>query len=328
VAVIAATVAAIGFDSPIQRVAMPANLFDVVTWPSFPELSDGDAWLDLITAAGSIAFVASAQTLLCASAVDRLAGSRTQYDRELTAQGVGNLLCGVVGGLPIAGVIARSAANIEAGGRTRLSTMLHALWLLAFACLFPGVLRLVPTAALAALLVHTGIKLVSVKAIKELWAVGRSEVLIYAGTLIGIVCADLLAGVLLGVALSIAKLVYTFSHLSIRLEQEPARQRAVLHLRGSATFIRLPKLARTLEAVPPETELHVHIEELSYIDHACLDLFTNWEKQHEAQGGSLVLDWDDLHARFRPLGRKKRPSRLAASGRHAGRDAVSAGPEV
>jgi MFS superfamily sulfate permease-like transporter len=323
VAVMVATVAAISFDSPIQRVTMPANLFDVVTWPRFPHLTDSGAWLDLMTAAGSIAFVASAQTLLCASAVDRLAGSRTQYDRELTAQGVGNLLCGAIGGLPVAGVIARSAANAEAGGRTRLSTILHAVWLLAFAFLFPAVLRLVPTAALAALLVHTGCKLVSVKAMKELWVVGKSEVLIYVGTVLGIVCADLLAGVLLGVSLSIAKLLYTFSHLSIRLEQDAARRRAVLHLRGSATFIRLPKLARTLEAVPPKTELHVRIEELSYIDHACLDLFTNWEKQHEAQGGSLILDWDDLHARFRPLGRRKRRSRLAASRRGASRDAAA-----
>jgi MFS superfamily sulfate permease-like transporter len=310
VAIVAVTVAAALLDSPIQRVTMPANLLDVTHMPTFPELTDRAGWTGILTAAASIAFIASAETLLCASAVDRLASSRTKYDRELTAQGVGNLLCGLIGVLPMTGVIARSAANIEAGARTRLSAILHGAWLLAFACLFPFVLRLVPTAALAALLVYTGIKLVSIKVMRELWKVGMGELVIYLVTVVGIVATDLLTGVLLGVGLSIAKLVYTFSHLSIKLERRPELARTVLHLRGSATFIRLPRLAETLESVPPATELHVHFEELSYIDHACLDLLTNWEKQHEAQGGILVIDWDGLHARFRPLGRKRRRTKV------------------
>ena len=309
VAIMVVTAAVAWFDSPIQRVTMPGNLFEVTRMPTFPEPTDRAGWTGILTAAASIAFIASAETLLCASAVDRLASSRTNYDRELAAQGVGNLLCGLIGVLPMTGVIARSAANVEAGGRTRLSAILHGAWLLAFACLFPFVLRLVPTAALAALLVYTGFKLVSIKLMKELWMVGKGELVVYLVTVVGIVATDLLTGVLLGVGLSIAKLVYTFSHLSIRLERLPERARAVLHLRGSATFIRVPKLAETLESVPPATELHVHFEELSYIDHACLDLLTNWEKQHEARGGSLVIDWDGLHARFRPLGRKRRMRR-------------------
>lgn len=310
-AILVVTAAAAWFQSPIQRVAIPENLFEVTRWPSIPSLTDRDAWVGILTAAASIAFLASAETLLCASAVDRLAlGSRTKYDRELAAQGVGNVLCGLIGAMPTTGVIARSAANIEAGARTRLSAILHGVWLLAFACLFPFVLRLVPTAALAALLVFTGIRLVSIQVMKELWAVGKGELLVYLVTVVGIVCTDLLTGLMLGVGVSIAKLVYTFSHLSIKLERQPEYRRAVLHLRGSATFIRLPKLAETLESIPPSTELHVHFEELSYIDHACLDLLTNWEKQHEAQGGSLVIDWDGLHARFRPLGRKKRRTKL------------------
>src|SRR5262249_27167266 len=151
--------------------------------------------------------------------------------------------------------------------------ILHGCWLLVFVCLFPFILRLVPTAALAAVLVYTGYKLVNPKAVKTLWGYGKSELLIYAATVVVIVATDLLTGGLVGIGLALAKLLPAFPGLSIRLREEPDRNRTVLYLRGAATFLRLPKLAAALEAVPPNTELHVHFEELTYIDHACLDLF-------------------------------------------------------
>src|SRR5439155_18076427 len=87
--------------------------------------------------------------------------------------------------------------------------------------------------------------------------------------------------------------------LTAQLETDTPTGRAVLNLEGAATFIRLPYLAAVLESVPAATELHVQFDELSYIDHACLSLLVSWEKQHEAVGGSLVIDWESLHARFR-----------------------------
>ena len=181
--------------------------------------------------------------------------------------------------------------------------MLHGAWLLAFVCLLPWVLEHIPTSSLAAVLVYTGYKLVNPQAVRTLWSFGKSEVLIYAVTVGTIVATDLLTGILVGLGLSVAKLVYTFSHLSARLEPDPERNRTVLYLEGAATFIRLPQLAQVLEAVPPSNELHVHFEQLTHIDHACLDLLVNWEKQHEATGGSLVVDWDTLTAKFRQAGR-------------------------
>jgi MFS superfamily sulfate permease-like transporter len=309
VAVVVATVATAVLALPIKMVQIPNNLTDAIQFPTLEVVQALD-WRALVVAGVSVAFIASAETLLCATAVDQLhQGPRTRYDRELAAQGVGNMLCGLIGALPMTGVIVRSATNVEAGGRTRLSTILHGTWLLVFVCLLPWTLRLIPTAALAAILVYTGYKLVSVKAIKTLWSYGKSEVAIYAATLAVIVAKDLLTGVLVGIALSVLKLVYTFSHLNIRLvgptvrpgeeAAAPTGARTVLYLEGAATFIRLPKLAAALEAVPPNTELHVHFEGLTYIDHACLDLLINWEKQHEATGGSLVVDWESLTARFR-----------------------------
>lgn len=225
--------------------------------------------------------------------------TRTNYNRELTAQGVGNMICGLLGALPMTGVIVRSSANVDAGAKTRLSTILHGMWLLVFVALMSFVLRMIPTAALAAMLVYIGYKLVNFQSIKDLRKYGWGEVAIYFVTVGTIVGTDLLTGVLTGVALSALKLLYTFSHLVVRLNVEPGARRAVLNLEGAATFIRLPVLAEALEKVPGSAELHVDFEHLDYIDHACLDLLINWEKQHEATGGTLVLDWDTLHASFR-----------------------------
>ncbi|HXG09854.1 MAG TPA: SulP family inorganic anion transporter [Gemmataceae bacterium] len=303
VAVTVATAVTALLGLSINRVQVPDNLADAISLPNAALLERLPPWPTLLFAAASLAFIASAETLLCATAVDQLhQGPRTRYDRELAAQGIGNMICGTLGALPMTGVIVRSATNVEAGARTRLSAILHGAWLLLFVCLLPGVLRFIPTAALAAVLVYTGYRLVNVKAIRSLWGYGKSEAAIYAATLTTIVVKDLLTGVLLGIALSMIKLLYTFSHLNVRLETDLSARRATLYLEGAATFIRLPRLAAVLEAVPPNTELHVHFEKLTYIDHACLDLLLNWEKQHEATGGSLVVDWESLTARFRRPG--------------------------
>jgi MFS superfamily sulfate permease-like transporter len=299
-AVVAATIVAAVSGVSIKLVDVPDSITSAVTLPTTETLRGLFSGPILVAALG-MAFVASAETLLCATAVDKMHnGPRTKYDRELAAQGVGNMICGALGALPMTGVIVRSAANVEAGARTRASAILHGAWLLIFVAALPWVLKMIPTASLAALLVFTGYKLVNLKVVKELREYGKGEVFIYFATIVVIVSTDLLTGVLTGIALSAVKLLYRFSHLDIRLVDEPERGATVMYLNGAATFIRLPKLAAALEQVPPSAELHVHFENLQYVDHACLDLLVNWEKQHEATGGQLVIDWDQLTARFQP----------------------------
>ena len=299
VAVVAATLVTNLLGLPIQRVEFDSllsgvKLFDLAAIPGL--LGDSTIWQLAIT----LAIVASAETLLTAAAVDGMhTGPRTRYDRELTAQGVGNALCGLLGALPMASVIVRSSANVQAGARTRWAAVLHGVWMLAFVLLLPGLLRLIPTAALAAILVLTGIRLIQFRAIRELWKESRGEGIICIAVALTVVGFDLLAGVMLGVGLSVVKLVYTFSRLRIRRRGDPASGRMMLVLEGSATFLRLPKLAAVLEKLPPGITLHVDLKGLSYIDHACLTLLMDWEKQHEATGGKLVLDWETLRARFR-----------------------------
>jgi MFS superfamily sulfate permease-like transporter len=297
-AVVFATLAA-GFTGlGISRVDIPDQLTDAIV---FPTLTDLDALGFGVLASGlALAFVASAETLLCATAVDKLhSGPRTQFNRELAAQGVGNMLCGGLGALPMTGVIVRSSANVEAGARTRASAFLHGVWLLVFCSALSFVLTQIPTAVLAAVLVFTGYKLVNVGAIRELARFGRYEVFIYCATLVGIVGVNLLTGVLLGIGLSVARVFYAVSHLSVTLREGDEPGRYNLDLDGSATIVRLPKLAEALERVPQDAELHVDFEHLGYIDHACLDLLMEWEKQHAATGGTLTIDWSALEARFR-----------------------------
>jgi MFS superfamily sulfate permease-like transporter len=293
VAIVAAAAMQLG---SINYVNVPDNIWSVTIFPT-PERLIRIVDPEILIGAVSIAFIASAETLLCATAVDQMhRGPRTKYDRELAAQGVGNALCGLLGVLPMTGVIVRSGANVEAGAVTRVSAILHGVWLLLFVSALPFTLRYIPVSALAAILVYTGYKLAYPKAVPGLLKFGKTEVLIYAVTVVMIVATNLLEGVLIGLGLSLIKLLYVFSHLDVRKEE--TGNRVDLHLKGAATLIRLPALASVLESLKPGAEVHVHVGELEYIDHACLDLLTNWDRQHIATGGSLTIEWDELSRKY------------------------------
>lgn len=284
----------------VVQLSVPDNMFSEVSLPSAAWgalLIDKSIWLSAIV----IAIVGSAATLLTAAAVDEMArdiGVKTDFDRELTSQGIGNLLCGLVGALPMTGVIVRSSANVQAGAMTRKSTIIHGVWLLLFVCFLPQLLTLIPKSALGALLVFTGAKLLNPQQLVELWKVGKSEAAIYLVTLFIIVAVDLLLGVVIGVALSAAKLLHRFSHLDVELDADEANHRYQLKLAGAATFLRLPILAEYLDELPGDAELHVCLDKVWYIDHACFELLMNWAKSHMEDGGSLVMDWEQLHGAF------------------------------
>jgi MFS superfamily sulfate permease-like transporter len=296
VGIAAATVFALVMNLPIAKLNVPQQFFSETTLPSMQSIQLA-VEPPVLLAALVIALVASAETLLCATAIDQIQTRvRTNYDRELSSQGIGNMLCGLVGALPMTGVIVRSSANVHAGAKTRLSSVLHGVWLLIFVALFPFVLTYIPKAALGALLVYIGWKLVDIKHIRKLWSISRAEAGIYLATMTIIVVEDLLVGVVVGLLLSAAKLLNTFTQLETDLVA--GRDKSTLHLVGAATFIRLPKLAAALENAPQGTELHVDMHQLKYVDHACLELLMAWARRHEAAGGTLVIDWDSLHAKF------------------------------
>lgn len=293
-----ATAVAFGFALPIKYVSVPESIGSMISFPTL------DTLLSLtepaiIGSAVALACVASAESLLSAAAVDRLHdGPRTDFDRELIAQGVGNSVLGVLGGLPVTGVIVRSSANVQAGAKTRWSAVLHGAWLLVCVAALPFVLEFIPIASLAAVLVYIGYKLFNVMVVKQLWARGRFEVVIYSVTVIAIVATNLLEGLAIGLALSIGALAWRMSRLRVDVEHKEGG-RIEVDLHGAATFVSLPKLARRLESLDPTAEVHIHLEHLSYVDHACFELITQWERQRESVGGTLVLEWDELEHRNR-----------------------------
>ena len=298
VAVVVATSVATIFSFPVTRVKIPGGMSDMVQFPTWEVFTSSMNWT-IIGAAIAMAFIASAESLLCATAVDQLhTGPRTNYDKELRAQGVGNILCGLVGALPVTGVIVRSSANVAAGGKSRASAIMHGFWLLLFCLMLPFILEFIPTASLAAILVFIGYRLMNPKVVKNLKSYGNGELVIYLATVFFIVSANLLTGVLVGLGLSLAKLLYTFAYLEIEVRDRG--NRVDLLLEGAATFLSLPKLANSLEQLPAGREVHLHFEHLHHVDHACLDFLTSYEKLYKEQGGTLVVEWTDLQIRYHP----------------------------
>jgi MFS superfamily sulfate permease-like transporter len=292
IGVVVGTIAASMFNLTVRLVEVPDNLLASFNW-----LTPDVAGLLLIpgfwASAIGLALIASAETLLCATAVDRMhSGKRTDYNKELRAQGIGNMLCGVVGALPMTGVIVRSSANVNAGAETKWSAIFHGVWILLLVVAFPWLLALIPRSSLAAILVYTGWKLINIDALKRLAQSGRAEAVIWGATVTMIVATDLLMGVATGFALALARLLYTFARLDVRLEQNGEAYE--IFLRGAATFMSLPLLAEALESVPAESEVHVHLDQVAYVDHACIELIEDWQERHQ---GRVVLATKRLRER-------------------------------
>lgn len=220
----------------------------------------------------AFALIASAESLFSATAVDRMHdGPRTEYDKELMAQGAGNAVCGALGALPMTAVIVRSSANVAAGARTRLSRVLHGLWLLVFVALLPAVLNLIPVAALAGVLMHAGWKLVPVRELGPLWRDHRGEAVVLLVTAGAIVVTNLFEGVLLGLLLAVVKSAWETSHVHLEVDGEPSGEGDPLHVRvvGSATFLRLPRLLDQLSELPSDRPVVLDVSELRHLDLAC-----------------------------------------------------------
>ncbi|MFF1510228.1 SulP family inorganic anion transporter [Streptomyces sp. NPDC058326] len=274
------------FDLPVATVRVDGVL-DAVSPPGMEVVS---ALTDLALLGTVLAFalIASAETLFSAAAVDRMHdGPRTDYDKELLAQGVGNTVCGLLGALPMTAVIVRSAANVQAGARTRASRVLHGVWLLLFAALLPATLEYVPLAALAGILVHAGWKLIPFRGVVTLWRGHRGEALVLVATAVAIVTVNMFEGVLFGLVLSIAKAAWDASHLRVERADDghgPVRVR----LSGNVNFLRLPKMLDMLEGLPRDRPVELDLSGLHHLDHACRAALEAWAERHSTAGPDSV----------------------------------------
>jgi MFS superfamily sulfate permease-like transporter len=294
VGVLAGTLLAWGFGLDVTRVDVPDSLAGAL---ALPDTGLFARWLDpaILVAAVAIAFIASAETLLSAAAVDKMHnGVRTDYNKELRAQGVGNLLCGLAGSLPMTGVIVRSSANVQAGAVSRLSAMLHGIWILGFVALLPWLLREIPMAALGAILVVTGVRLVSLDHVRHLFRdYGALPALIWGTTMFVVVAEDLLTGVLVGIALSLLELIPHVKRLRLKVDSGTDGDSHAIRLDGAATLFSVPKLSAALDRVPPTTPVTLDVRNLATVDHTSAELLRDWLARRKALGGQVRFDGEN-----------------------------------
>lgn len=283
--VVSATLLAFAFDFDIARVAVPESIAAAFALPG-PGYFAPLAAPAIIVSAVAIAFIASAETLLSAAAVDRMHdGVRTEYNKELRAQGIGNLLCGAVGALPMTGVIVRSSANVQAGAKTRASTVMHGIWILGFVALLPFILREIPMAALGGVLVVTGWRLVSIDHVRHLFHLhGALPVAIWAATFILVVATDLLTGVLVGLGLSLVELLPHRKHLKLKVGKHVEEDATHVTLDGAATFLSLTKLNAELESLPDHHAVKLDVDAVRGMDHTTVQTLREWVSRRRMLG--------------------------------------------
>ncbi len=279
VAILGASLISVVFKLDVARVDLPEKF-------EFTQLKPPGDWGAFIVAVFTVAIIASIESLLCAVATDKLhSGPRSNLDKELSAQGAGNLVSGLLGGLPITGVIVRSSANINAGGVTRFSAVFHGVWILISALLLGTQMELIPLPALAGLLIHVGVNLVNLHHIRDLRT--HNEAPIYFATVLGVTCINLLAGVGIGLALSVFFAVRRLSLTEIKIEQRGEKWHVVIE--GTMTFACVPKVNAELSKIPLGAPVDIDLA-VDFIDHAAFEALHGWRQNHEKTGGHVDID--------------------------------------
>ncbi|MFM7320946.1 MAG: SulP family inorganic anion transporter [Armatimonadota bacterium] len=281
VAVVFATVVSVVGGWEVPRVDLPDNLYGSHVFPALPK-----DWVAFLTSAGTIALIASVESLLSAVAVDRMhEGERANLDRELVGQGAGNLVSGLLGGLPVTGVIVRSSANVAAGAASRFSAVLHGIWVLIFVAALGSLIEKIPLSVLAGLLVHVGVNLIKPAHIRELR--DHREAPIYFATIAGVAGMNLLAGVGIGIGLS---LLTTLRRLATtRIQHSERDGRHLLKIEGTLTFASVPSLNKALATLPSGSEVDIDLS-VDFLDHAAFESLHNWKVQHVRRGGKVDID--------------------------------------
>ncbi|GAB4587047.1 SulP family inorganic anion transporter [Nocardia sp. IFM 10818] len=281
VAVLVATVLSLILPGNVERIVLSGSLFDAIGLPDVPSGNWGAVALAVLT----IALIASVESLLCAVAVDKMhTGPRTNFDKELVAQGAANVTSGLLGGLPVTGVIVRSATNVQAGARTKASAFLHGIWVLVFSVALAGLVQQIPKSALAGLLIVVGIQLVKLAHIKLAHRTG--DLLVYVVTVLAVVFLNLLEGVLIGLALAFALLLWRIVRVVVSAEPVAGTDRWVVSIDGTCTFLALPKLSGELNKVPSGTDVLIEMG-VDFLDHAACEAIHDWARQHENNGGTV-----------------------------------------
>lgn len=266
-----------------QLVNIPSNIFSNISFPDFTKLfSNTEIWKDGIF----IGLLATLETLLCIEAVDKLDKRNriTPVNRELIAQGIGNMTCGLLGAIPITAVVVRGAANVDAGARTKLSAFTHGLFLLLAVLLVPFLLNKIPYASLAAILLITGYNLTKPKLFRNMWSLGRKQFIPFILTIIVILSTDLLIGVSIGLLISIYFIVQNNfkAEYKITKTRHNGIEMDCIKLNSNVTFLNKVKLRKILDEVPEFSVLTIDGGDCNFIDYDILEIISEYHsKAHD-----------------------------------------------
>ena len=257
-------------DAQLVTIPVASSVSEFVSFfkqPDFSAILSFQVWMVAFT----IAMVATLETLLGIEAVDKLDSLKrvTPTNRELIAQGTGNIISGLLGGLPLTSVIVRSSANNNAGAQSKMSTILHGTFILSFVLFSPGVLNLIPLAALAAILVFTGYKLAKVGLFKEYYKKGWDQFMPFVITILAIVFTDLLKGVLIGIAAGIFYILR--SNFRTALFHEEGGGNHLIRFKKDISFFSKPKLKSLLNNIPDGSKVTIDMSKAEFIDKDIID---------------------------------------------------------
>ncbi len=247
------------------------------SFPNFGAITNPQIWITAFT----IALVASLETLLCVEATDKLDPDKgvTPTNRELLAQGTGNIISGMIGGLPITQVIVRSSANIQSGGKTKMSAIIHGLLLLTSVILIPRLLNMIPLSVLAAILFIVGFKLAKPALFKTMYNLGWKQFVPFIVTVLGIVFTDLLIGIGLGLAVGIVVILiksYQNSHFLHIEDQSNGKHRIKMTLAEEVTFFNKGAILIELDSLPRDTYLELDVRKTRYLDNDIIEILDDF----------------------------------------------------
>lgn len=267
-----------------------SGFIDQFTFPDFSHILSAEVWVVAVT----IAVVASLETLLCVEATDKLDPKKriTNTNRELFAQGGGNILSGLIGGLPITQVIVRSSANIQSSGQTKLSAILHGFFLLICVAIIPFVLNMIPLAVLACILFVVGYKLAKPSLFKQMYKLGWNQFAPFLVTICGIVFTDLLTGISMGVFVGLVILLrngFKNSHFLHKEVVDNGQHKVKMTLAEEVTFINKGAILKALNKLQDGTHLTIDMSKSISIDYDVLEIIDNYKHTSEDKGIKVQL---------------------------------------
>lgn len=263
----------------LVNLPIPKSFDDFIaqfTFPDFTAITNPKVWV----VAATLAAVASIETLLCIEAADKMDPLKrfTNTNRELFAQGTGNILSGLIGGIPMTSVIVRTSANVNSGGRTKIATIAHGLFLLIAVISIPTILNKIPLASLAAILLMIGYKLASPSVFKHMWQNGKYQFVPFIITVGAVVFTDLLKGVGIGLVFSIFYILRANLKLAYFFKKEDYHEGEVITMKlaQEVSFLNKAAIKQTLNHLPEKSTIVIDASETFYIDHDVVELIRNF----------------------------------------------------